>query len=140
MQKEGGDIQFKSDTDYNVRELSPLPLAFVGDGVFDLLVREYLIGKGNCPVKRLHARAVEMVNCKAQAGFLEKLQPILTTEEKEICLRGRNAHVGHIPKHADIADYHHATALECLFGSLYLTGQRERIRQLFEKILADLEV
>ena len=91
--------------------------------------------QGNCPVKKLHGRAVEMVNCKAQAGYLNDiLMPRLTEKEKEVCMRGRNAHVGHVPKNADIGDYHNATALECLFGYLYLTGEQERINQLFDFI------
>lgn len=124
------------DAGINLNELSPLPLAFVGDGVFDLLVREYLITKGNCPVKKLHARAVDMVNCAAQARYLQEvLMPVLTDKEQELCKRGRNAHVGHIPKNASVADYHNATALECLFGYLYLNDDRERIEQLFKFII-----
>lgn len=125
------------DAGIKLNELSPLPLAFVGDGVFDLLVREYLITKGNCPVKKLHAQAVAMVNCVAQAQYLQNvLMPVLTEQEKELCKRGRNAHVGHIPKNADIADYHNATALECLFGYLYLDKNKERIKQLFDLIIS----
>lgn len=120
------------------KEMNPLALAFIGDGVFEMLVREFLVGKGNCPVRKLHARAVEMVNCKAQAGFLkEKLYPVLTEEEQAVCLRGRNAHVGHVPKNADIADYHSATALEAVFGYLYLKGEMDRIRELFGRITAE---
>lgn len=125
------------DTGIKLNELSPLPLAFVGDGVFDLLVRKYLIIKGNCPVKKLHNRAVAMVNCAAQARYLrEVLMPVLTERELELCKRGRNAHVGHIPKNAAKADYHHATALECLFGYLYLNDDKERIEQLFDLIIS----
>ena len=128
------------DAGIQVNELSPLPLAFVGDGVFDLLVRKYLITKGNCPVKKLHSRAVEMVNCAAQAKYLhEILMPKLTEAEKEICRRGRNAHVNHIPKNASIEDYHSATALECLFGYLYLKGDNERVDELFQIIIGDSE-
>ena len=124
------------DADIRVNEFSPLPLAFVGDGVFELLVREYLITQGNCPVRKLHARAVQMVNCASQARYLrETLMPVLTQPEKEVCRRGRNAHVKHIPKNAQTEDYHSATALECLFGYLYLQGNEERIRQLFKLII-----
>ncbi len=112
--------------------LSPLTLAFVGDGVYELLVRQYLVGKGNCPVKKLHSRAVEYVRCETQARLLsEKLFPLLSPQEQAVCLRGRNAHVGHVPKNASVADYHGATALEALFGWLYLKGELERIRELF---------
>lgn len=118
-----------------MNELSPLSLAFVGDGVYDLFVREYIISKGNCPVKKLHSKSVELVNCKAQSAFLNKLLPELTEAEQDICRRGRNAHVGHVPKNADIADYHNATALECLFGYLYLSGDTKRLQQLFDIII-----
>lgn len=122
-----------------MREMNPLALAFIGDGVFEMLVREYLVHQGNCPVKKLHQRAVALVNCKAQATFLkEKLFPVFTQEEQAVCLRGRNAHVGHVPKNAEIADYHGATALEAVFGYLYLKGELARIRELFGLIIADL--
>lgn len=119
-----------------LNEMSPLSLAFVGDGVFDLFVREYIISKGNCPVKKLHGRSVEMVNCRAQAKYLEEIMPKLTEDEQDVCKRGRNAHVGHVPKNANISDYHSATALEALFGYLYLKGQVERLRELFEIIIS----
>ena len=115
--------------------LSPLPLAFVGDGVYELLVREYLAAQGNCPVKKLHARKVELVRCQAQAQALEKIWPQLTPEEQEVAQRGRNAHVGHVPKNAALADYHGATALEALFGYLYLSGNITRLQELFRCVI-----
>ena len=120
-----------------LKEMSPLTLAFLGDGVYELFVREYLVNKGSCPVKKLHSRAVELVRCEAQARALsEKLWPLLTEEEQAAALRGRNAHVGHVPKNAEVSDYHGATALETLFGYLYLKGEIERLRELFAVILA----
>jgi ribonuclease-3 family protein len=115
--------------------LSPLTLAFVGDGVYELLVREYLVSLGNCPVKKLNSRKVELVRCQAQAQALSELWPLLSQEEQEVALRGRNAHVGHTPKNASVADYHSATALEALFGYLYLGGETARLRELFGRIL-----
>lgn len=121
--------------DISPKGLSPLPLAFVGDGVYELLVREYLAAQGNCPVKKLHARKVELVRCQAQAQALEKIWPQLTPEEREVAQRGRNAHVGHVPKNAALADYHGATALEALFGYLYLFGDMTRLRELFRCVI-----
>lgn len=119
-----------------LKEMSPLTLAFLGDGVYELFVREYLVNKGSCPVKKLHSRAVELVRCEAQAKALsEKLWPLLTEEEQAAALRGRNAHVGHVPKNAEVSDYHGATALETLFGYLYLKGELSRLRELFSLIL-----
>ncbi len=124
--------EFQPETQEDPNLLSPLTLAFLGDGVYELLVRQYLVGKGNCPVKKLHGRAVEYVRCETQARVLsEKLFPLLSPEEQAICLRGRNAHVGHVPKNASVADYHGATALEALFGWLYLKGEFKRIQELF---------
>lgn len=121
--------------DISPKGLSPLPLAFVGDGVYELLVREYLAAQGNCPVKKLHARKVELVRCQAQAQALEKIWPQLTPEELEVAQRGRNAHVSHVPKNAALADYHGATALEALFGYLYLSGDMTRLRELFRCVI-----
>lgn len=121
-------------------QLSPLTLAFIGDGVYELLVREYMVDRGNCPVKKLHGRTVEWVRCEAQAKALSQwLWPMLTQEEREIALRGRNAHVGHVPKNAGVEDYHGATALEALFGYLYLKGEQERLRELFGAVLLHME-
>lgn len=86
--------------EFSPKGLSPLPLAFVGDGVYELLVREHLLAQGNCPVKKLNSRKVELVRCQFQAQALERLWPRLTGEEQEVALRGRNAHVGHVPKNA----------------------------------------
>ncbi len=114
------------------RQLSPLTLAFVGDCVFELFVREKLVCQGNCPVKKLHQRSVEQVCASAQSRFSQKLFPLLTEEEQQVYQRGRNAHVNHVPKNASVADYHAATAFETLFGYLYLSGRIERLRELFQ--------
>lgn len=121
----------------DVRQISALDLAFVGDGVYDLLAREYLLQDGACPVKKLHQRKAGWVCCRAQARVLRELWQGLTEEEQGIALRGRNAHVGHVPKNASVADYHGATGLEALFGWLYMTGGIERARELF---LAAVEI
>lgn len=115
----------------DMRRMSALDLAFVGDGVYDLLAREYLLQEGPSPVKKLHVRKTALVCCKAQSRALAGLWEGLSQEERGIALRGRNAHVGHVPKNADVADYHGATALEALFGWLYLIGGIDRARELF---------
>ena len=88
--------------------LSPLALAFVGDGVYDLFVRERLVCEANRPVKKLNEEKVSIVRCSSQAKLVEKLMPILTEEELDVLKRGRNAHTQHIPKNATSADYHSA--------------------------------
>lgn len=112
--------------------LSPLALAFVGDGVYDLFVREKLVCEANRPVKKLNEEKVAIVRCSSQAKLVEKLIPILTEEELDVLKRGRNAHTQHIPKNATSADYHSATALEALLGYLYLAGRIDRIRELLQ--------
>lgn len=112
--------------------LSPLALAFVGDGVYDLFVRERLVCEANRPVKKLNEEKVAIVRCSSQAKLVEKLIPILTEEELDVLKRGRNAHTQHIPKNASSADYHSATALEALLGYLYLAGRIDRIRELLQ--------
>ena len=119
------------------RQLSPLTLAFVGDAVFELFVRERLVCQGNCSVNKLHRRAVEQVCCQAQAGAAQRLLPLLTQEEADVFRRGRNAHVTHVPKNADPADYHAATAFEALFGYVYLKGELERLRLFFDTICGE---
>lgn len=118
----------------DLSSLSPLTLAFMGDTVFDLLVRSELICEANRPVKDLHSTASKRVCAKAQADGIRSILPMLTEDELAVFKRGRNAHTGAIPKHASSADYHYATGLESLFGWLYLKGETERIRLLFNAI------
>ncbi len=116
-------------------ELSPLTLAFVGDGVYDLLVREYLVRKANRPVGELNKIKVSLVNCKSQAEFARLLMPKLSDKEISVYKRGRNATPKCTSKHGSVADYHSATGLECLFGYLHMNGENERIRELFNLIV-----
>lgn len=113
------------------KQLSGLSLAFVGDSVYDLLVKKRILENGNMPVKKLHTEAVKYVSAAAQASVYEPLKPLLSPEELDILLRGRNAATGHQPKSATTADYHRATAIEALFGYLYLSGMDERLNELF---------
>lgn len=128
IDEKGGEAAFSPDL------LSPLDLAFVGDTVFDLLVREQLVSDGSKPVKKLHALAVERVRAGAQAKAVEAFFPVLTEEEQDVFKRGRNAKVGGIPKNATAGEYHAATGLEALFGWLYLKGRGARIAELFDLI------
>ena len=115
---------YPHDTDVHV--LSPLALAFVGDGVYSLFVRERLLAKANRPVGDLHRVAVEAVRAEAQSAAVERLLPVLTEEELAVFKRGRNAHTARTG-----AEYHRATGLESLFGYLYLDGRTDRLRELF---------
>ena len=114
---------------------SPLSLAFVGDGVYDLLVRDYLIRQANRPVGELNKMKVSLVKCESQARFASLLMQHLSENEQAVCKRGRNAAPKCTPKHGSVADYHSATGLEALFGYLYLNGEQERTRELFQIII-----
>ncbi len=112
--------------DVDIHTLSPLALAFVGDGVYSLMVRERLLAQANRPVGDLHRLAVAEVRAEAQAAAIKRILPVLTEQEEAVFKRGRNAHTARSG-----ADYHNATGLEALFGWLYLSDQIDRVRELF---------
>ena len=119
----------------NPKLLSPLTLAFVGDGVYELLVRKRIVEAGSMPPKKLNAHKVEMVRASDQAAVYDGLEPLLTEDERDMLKRGRNAHTGSVPKNAQMADYRKATGVEALFGFLYLKGDWERLYFLFDKAM-----
>lgn len=111
---------------------NPLALAFVGDTVWDLLVRQRLLTTA-ARVNALHRQATAMVNAGAQATALTRVELLLTQAERDIVRRGANAHCKHLaPRNQDPVDYRRATGLEALIGWLYLSGQQTRVRELFE--------
>ena len=112
-----------------------LELAYLGDTIYDLYVRSHLVNRGG-KVGALHRRAVRHVCAHAQSEALGRLEGALTETEAGVCRRARNAQSGSLPRHADPADYHAATALEALMGYLYLSGQDERLRELAERALS----
>ena len=115
------------------KEMSCLSLAFVGDAVYTLMVREKMACTGFQPGK-LHDLSVNMVKASAQASACEIISPLLSEKEADIIRRARNAHVGSLPKNATSRDYHAATSLEALFGWLWLTDQKGRAQELFNII------
>ena len=113
------------------RLLGPLQLAYLGDSVWDMLVRTGLLLRG-LNVQHMHREAIARVNAGAQAAAFRRLREHLTEAEEGVALRGRNAHPHHsVPKNQNPQDYADATALECLMGYLYLTGQEARLEELF---------
>jgi len=115
----------------NPTRLPPLALAFLGDTVFDLLVREALIDGPARPQRQLHRESAKLVNARAQAEMATKILPLLDEGEAEIFRRGQNAQPGHVPRGFTRGEYSLATALEALFGWLWLQGRLERARELF---------
>ena len=114
-----------------VKEISSLGLAHMGDGVYELLCRAYLCEKGGKKVNNLHKNAIKMVNAAYQAKVAESMIPHLTEEEQDFYRRGKNAHTHAAPKSATPQEYAQATGLEALFGALYLMGQTDRLNELF---------
>ena len=123
-------------SDVNPRELPSLTLAFVGDGVYELLVREYLLSTGKRQVGDLNKDKVKLVCCSSQTVAFEKIKEMLTDEEEGVFRRGRNVQVNSVPKNSSLKDYHTATGFEALFGYLYLCGNIERIKELFAVIVS----
>lgn len=121
--------------DNKIKNMSPLVWAYIGDAVYELYIRNYLIETTNLKPNKLHIEAIKFVKAKAQANILENLQIFLTDEEKEIVRRGRNTQNHHLPKNAELKDYTYATAFEALIGYLYLTKQEERLQEILQKVI-----
>ena len=116
-----------------VKNYNGTSLAYVGDAVIEVFVRSSLIDLGISETGRFNELALLFVTAHAQSGAYAKAEGLLTEEEKEILLRGRNAKLTHRPKNQTQSDYRRATGFEALMGYLYLTGDAERARELFEK-------
>lgn len=114
------------------RMYSPLTLAFLGDAVYSLLVRNMLSLSANKPTGKLHKESIQYVNAAFQAQMIRELLPVLTEDETSVFKRGRNAHSSHSPKNQSDADYRYATGLEALYGYLYLCGNTGRIKEIFQ--------
>lgn len=118
-------------TDDQLRAISSIGLAHMGDAVFEILVRTWLCEHGKATGKGLHQATIKLVCAESQAQKAERILPLLTEEELSVFKRGRNAQVKTVPNHASRAQYGEATALEALLGWLYLKGRRERVNELF---------
>lgn len=122
-------------TQNEANSYSPLALAFLGDSVYDTMIREYLLRKGNMPVAKLHSMKVELACAEFQSKAYSVIEEMLTDKETAVLKRGRNATGNTVPKHANAAEYRRATAIESLFGFLHVTGQTERAEELFDIII-----
>ncbi|MGN0353793.1 MAG: Mini-ribonuclease 3 [Muricoprocola sp.] len=117
----------------DLRDYSPLALAYIGDGVFELVIRTIVVKKANGPVQKMHKRASTLVKAAAQAEMSDRLMPELTEEEIAVFKRGRNAKSYTKAKNATVSEYRKATGLEALFGYLYLKKDMQRIADLIKK-------
>ena len=114
----------------DIRSFSPLTLAYIGDGVYELVMRTVLVQRGNRKASRLHEEASRLVKASAQSEILRRIEPHLTEEELSVYKRGRNAHSPTMAKHASMSDYRRATGFEALIGYLYLKEDLRRIVDL----------
>lgn len=131
--------EFEIDTK-NVNLYSPLVLAYIGDAVYEVFIRTLLVSKGNVPVHKLHRLSINYVKAKAQSSILHSIMEELTQEEQDMVRRGRNAKSGTIPKNADVTEYKHATAFECLIGFLYLKKDFDRLVHILGRAVTENEV
>ena len=119
----------------DIRTYSPLALAYIGDGIYDLVIRTMVVVKANMPAQKLHQMTIQYVSARAQSGIIQNLLQagILTEEEMDIYRRGRNAKPHTMAKNATVAEYKQATGFEALLGYLYLTGHMERLLELVKE-------
>jgi len=115
-------------------KLSPLALAYLGDAVYELAVRESLLSRGHIYNKELHKKAVELVRAERQSALYDSIDDLLDEKEKEVLRQGRNAKSGHQPPHASVGDYRRATGVESLIGWLYLRGEEEKLSLIFQRL------
>ena len=126
--------------DVDFRTYSPLTLAYIGDGIFDIVIRSVVVAKGNSRANDLHKRTSKIVKAHTQALMIEALEGELTEEEADIYRRGRNAKSGTMAKNASMSDYRKATGFEALMGYLYLKDDFERIVFLTKRAMELLEI
>jgi Uncharacterized protein conserved in bacteria len=116
----------------DIRTYSPLTLAYIGDGIYDLFIRTIIVGEGNCQANKLHKKVSELVKATKQSKMAKKLKEHFTEEERQIYKRGRNAKSNSVAKNASVSDYRRATGFEAVMGYLYLTNQLDRIVDLIK--------
>lgn len=117
-------------TESDIKQMSPLVFAYMGDAVYEKYIREYVIRQGLCKNGLLHKKSIKYVSAKGQAEILERLEPNLTKEELDIVRRGRNSNPHSTAKNADVVVYKYATGFEALLGYLYLTKQEKRLNEI----------
>lgn len=129
LPKEGEGL-FNFPPSKPARLIPPIVLAYIGDAIYEVAIRQYLISKPNLKPNQLHRSATGLVSAKAQSKIIAQLDASLTDEERDVVRQGRNAKSGSVPKNADVLEYRHATAFESLIGYLYYTGQFARMQEL----------
>lgn len=126
---------FEKKEKEEVNLMSPLVWAYVGDAVYELYIRNYLVNTTKLNPHKLHIESIKYVKAAAQARILEELMPNLSEEEQNVVRRARNTQNHHLPKNANVADYMYSTAFEGLIGYLYLTDQKDRLKEILQKCI-----
>lgn len=124
----------------DIRTYSPLTLAYIGDAIYDLVIRTIVVERGNQSAKGLHKTTIKYVNAKVQAKMIDALETELTEDEMAVYHRGRNAKSYTAAKNASIIEYRKATGLEALMGYLYLQGQTDRMLTLIQGALTKIDM
>ena len=124
----------RPENEMEVNTMSPLTWAYVGDSVYEVYIRMYLVKNTNMKPHKLHIESIKYVKAQSQASFLQRIYDDLTDGEKEIVRRGRNTENHHLPKNCNVQDYMYSTAFEALIGYLYLTGKNNRLKEIFSKV------
>ncbi len=122
----------------DARAYSPLTLAYLGDAVYEIIIRSIIVNQSNAPVQKLHKRSSDLVKASAQADIIKKIEAMLSEDELAVYKRGRNAKSYTVAKNASMTDYRMATGFEALMGFLFLQGQVERILELVHAGIKEL--
>ena len=131
------DLRVREFTEKEARLLNPLQLALVGDGVYELFIRNYILSENiELTAHKIHVKAIGYVKAKSQAVIMHEIEDKLTEDESYIYKRGRNTKSATVPKNADVRDYRMATGFEALVGYLYLTGNTERLEFIFNSAIS----
>ncbi|MFU7515961.1 Mini-ribonuclease 3 [Clostridium sp. HCS.1] len=128
------DLRIREFSKEEARQLNPLQLALIGDGVFEIYIRNFILSnQTDLSAHKMHIKAIGYVKAKSQSSIIHRIENDLTEEEMYIYKRGRNAKSPTVPKNANVIDYRNATGFEALIGFLYLTGNKERLFNILEK-------
>lgn len=128
------DFRIREFNEKETRMLSPLQLALIGDGVYEVFIRNYILTNNTAlSANKIHIKAIQYVKAKSQASIMHKIEEFLDKDEEAVYKRGRNAKSATVPKNADVRDYRMATGFEALVGYLYLSGKKDRLEFILEK-------
>ena len=134
------DLRVREFSKDEARMLNPLQLAIIGDGIFEVFIRTYILTQNTAlSANKIHVKAIGYVKAKSQSNIMHEIEGFLNEEEEAVYKRGRNAKSPTVPKNAEIRDYRMATGFEALVGYLYLTGNKERLEFIFSKSIESVK-